>query len=175
MHGLHAVRARRRDVVGVVVDEHGFGRLDAHARARELVDLALGLAHADVARVDDLFEQLVEREHRAPVLAELLHVVREQAEPEPAVLQLADLVHDHPVHARRALTARSGRTPPCRSRCRGSRARVRSSRVEVGRDVDLALLEQVPVGLVVDRAGGFGRVGIVGDRLGDRARPSTPM
>ena len=40
---------------------------------------------------------------------------------------------------------------------------------EVRRDVDLALLEQVPVGLVGDLAGGLGRVGIVGHRLGDRA------
>ena len=40
---------------------------------------------------------------------------------------------------------------------------------EVGRDVELALLEQVPVGLVLDFAFGFGRVGIGGDRVGDRA------
>ena len=118
--------------------------------ARELVDLALGLAHPDVARVDDLLEQLVEREHRAPVLAELLHVVGEQAEPDAAVLELADLVHDHPVHAGRALP------PEAAVRVHvdlgaEDRGRAFGEPGEVRRDVDLPLLEQVPVGLVERR------------------------
>src|SRR5215212_4335174 len=58
VHRFHAERAGGRDVVAVVVDEDGFLRLDAHALACEHVDLAVGLAHPDVARVDDLVEQL---------------------------------------------------------------------------------------------------------------------
>ena len=104
------------------------------------------------------------------MLAELLHVVGEQPEPQAARLELADLVHDHPVHAGCALT------PEASVRLHvdlGTEDRGRALRQpgEVGRDVDLALLEQVPVGFVADVAGGFRGVGVfrhcVGNRGGD--------
>ena len=83
--------------------------------ARELVDRPLGFAHADVARVDDVFAQLVDREHRAPVVAELLHVVREQPDAQ-AARPSARASCARPSSARPARScARSGRTRPCRA------------------------------------------------------------
>src|SRR5438093_5849819 len=75
-HGVHAEPARRRDVAGEVVEEHRvFGRDAAELAQREREDRRIGLAHADLARVDHRVEQLGERDHRAPALRELARVV----------------------------------------------------------------------------------------------------
>ena len=166
VHGFHAEGARGGDVVGVVVEEDRFAGRDVHARARELVDLAVGFAHPDVGRVDDLFAQLVDREHRAPVVAELLDVVREQPDAQPALLELAHLVHDGPVHARRGLAPEAAVRVHV-DRLSDDARRLLDHAFEVGRDVELTLLEEVPVGLVLDLALVLGRVGIGGDRVGD--------
>ena len=108
------------------------------------------------------------------LLAELLDVVREQAEAQAARLQLADLVHDRPVHARRGLAPEAAVRLHVDRRADDAR-RLLDHALEVGRDVELALLEQVPVGLVLDLALRLGRVGIGGDRVGDARGPSTPM
>ncbi len=142
-------------------------RRDAHARARQLVDLGLRLAHADVAGVDDLLEQLVDGDHRAPVVAELLDVVRQQTESQPARLQLADLVHHHPVDT----GCGRAHEPSVRVHVDGlaeHRGRLGDDVRVVRRHVDLALLEQMPVGLVGDPARDLGRIGIVAHPLGDR-------
>ena len=165
MHDFHAEGARGRDVVGVVVDEHRFVRRDAHARAGELVDRPFGLAHPDVARVDDLVAHL-DRKRRAPVLAEFLHVVGEQADAQAAVLQLAHLVDDHPVHTR----CRAAPEPSVRvhvERPAEHRGRLLDHAFEVRRDVDRTLLEQVPVGFVTRAPRGLDRVRVGGDRIGD--------
>ena len=73
-------RARRCDVVEVVVEEHCRDGLHADALARQLVDARVGLAHPDLARVDDDREELVDGKGRAPRVAELLDVVRQQRE-----------------------------------------------------------------------------------------------
>ena len=168
VHDTHAEFACGGDVVGVVVDEHGLLGRDAEPFARERVDLAIGFAHADVAGIDDVFAQLVDREHRPPVVAELLDVVRQQADAQPACLQLAHLVHDHPVHAR------CSGAPEAAVRVHVDRAsehlrRAFDNAVEVGRDVELALLEQVPVGLVFDFAFVLRGIGIGAERVGDGA------
>ncbi len=64
---------------------------------------AVGLAHPDLARVDDDLEQLVDRERRPPVVAPLLHVVREQGDRHAGGEELAGAVHDGPVDADRHL------------------------------------------------------------------------
>src|SRR5262249_45837108 len=71
----------------------------AEGRAGEAVDARVGLAHADLARVDHDLEQLVDRERRPPRRTELLHVVREQGDLEAVATQPPDPVDDGPVDA----------------------------------------------------------------------------
>ena len=108
------------------------------------------------------------------MLAELLHVVGEQAEAEAAVLELADLVHDHPVHAGRALPPEPavGLHVDLGAEDRG---RAFGQPVEIRGDVDLALLEQVPVGLVDHLACRFRGVGIVRHGFGHRGGDRSPF
>ncbi len=129
----------------------------------ERVDLDVGLAHPDVRRVDDLLAQLVDREHGAPAVAELLHVVRQQADAESACLELADLVHDRPVHARRRLLPESAVRVHV-DRLTDDRGRLFDHALEIGRDVEPTFFEEMPVGLIFDFALDFGCVGIGGDR-----------
>ena len=49
----HAHRLGGLEVDAEVVEEHALGRLDAEQLARRLVEPRLGLAHADLARLDD--------------------------------------------------------------------------------------------------------------------------
>ena len=64
------------------------------------------------------------------------------------------------------------------------RGRLLDHAIEVRRDVDRTLLEQMPVGLVTRAPRGLDRVRVRGDRVGDlvrdlrgdrATRPSTPM
>ena len=49
----HAHRPGRLEVDAEVVEEHALGRLDAEQLAGDRVERRLGLAHADLARLDD--------------------------------------------------------------------------------------------------------------------------
>ena len=79
-----------------VVDEKAVGRPDAVAQPldRELVDLGLRLSHADEPGIDDHLEDLINRDHRAPVRLPLAHVVGEQGHPVAARTRRAH----HPDH-----------------------------------------------------------------------------
>ena len=68
--------ARGDDVAFEVVEEHARDRVgDAELLERGVVDRGVGLAHADLARVDHRVEQLVDRDHPAPRAAVLGDVV----------------------------------------------------------------------------------------------------
>ena len=72
-----------------VIDEQRLRRVDAEPRQRQLVDLRLGLARPDERGVDDVIEDLVDREFGAPPVLPLAHVVRADCEPVAASAQLA--------------------------------------------------------------------------------------
>jgi hypothetical protein len=93
--------ARGLDVVAVVVDEDARRRRHAEPFARQQIDARVGLPHADLTRVHDHLEQVIDWERRSPRRTELLDVVRQQTHLEPVASEAPDPVHHRPVDAER--------------------------------------------------------------------------
>ena len=71
------------------MNRHSSASIPSSRVERQLVDLAVGLAHADERRVDDRLEDLVDRQLRAPHRLPLADVVGQHRHPVARVAQLA--------------------------------------------------------------------------------------